>query len=160
MLPTLGGHRLYLRHIIPSDVDALLGVYADPKTMRFAADPVFTDTTMMQKMLQSVACLYASGESFEWAIVLKESGLLIGTCGLHSFNTARNQCEVGCLLGSAYWGKGLMQEALSTLIPYAREIGIQRLLADIDQQNLQARRFFIKQGFQLQGDNGFWLALV
>ncbi|GGO69502.1 GNAT family N-acetyltransferase [Bowmanella pacifica] len=159
MLPTLVGHRLYLRHINTADADALFSLYADANTMRFAADPVFTHMDMMQQMLSSVASLYASGESYEWALVLSDSEHIVGTCGLHSFNTERTRCEVGCLLASPFWGQGLMQDALSLLLSHAKQLGITHLLADIEPQNHRARRFFTKLGFHCDANGLFSLEL-
>ncbi|CZF86676.1 GNAT family N-acetyltransferase [Grimontia marina] len=148
MKPVLSSHRLVLRSIVHSDVDDLFEIYGNEQVMEFASDPVFTSIEMVHQMLESVARLEATEESFEWAIVEKASNKVIGTCGLHSFNQARSECEVGCLLHPAYWNKGFMSEALPLLFEHAETMGIQQLRADIDQHNVRSQRLFRKLGFK------------
>ncbi|CZF82482.1 ribosomal-protein-S5-alanine N-acetyltransferase [Grimontia celer] len=148
MNTVLSSHRLALRPIVHSDADDLFEVYGDEQVMEFASDPVFTSIEMVHQMLTSVARLEAAEESFEWAIVEKASNKVIGTCGLHSFNQVRSECEVGCLLHRAYWNKGFMLEAHPLLFEYAKSIGIQQLRADIHQHNVRSQRLFRKLGFR------------
>ncbi|MOA52011.1 Acetyltransferase (GNAT) family protein [compost metagenome] len=101
-------------------------------------------------MLASVERLLAVGESLEWGLVLRESGHLIGTCGLHSFETGLRQAELGCMLARNHWGRGLMGEALSAVMEYAGELGIRTLLADIEPENLPSQRLFRRMDFVWQ----------
>ncbi|NGN97154.1 GNAT family N-acetyltransferase [Grimontia sp. S25] len=147
MKPVLSSHRLVLRSLAHSDAEDLFEIYGNEQVMEFASDPVFTSIKMVHQMLESVARLEATEESFEWAIVEKASNKVIGTCGLHSFNQARSECEVGCLLHRAYWKKGFMSEALPLLFEHAETMGIRQLRADIDQPNVRSQRLFGKLAF-------------
>jgi RimJ/RimL family protein N-acetyltransferase len=85
----------------------------------------------------------------------------VGTCGLHSFAAGASLCqaEVGCMLARSHWGQGLMGEALSALIAYARQLGIITLLADIEPNNLPSQRLFERLGFIWQQDTSYRLLL-
>jgi ribosomal-protein-alanine N-acetyltransferase len=66
---------------------------------------------------------------------------------LHSFETAFCQAELGCMLASSHWGRGLMGEALTCLMEYAGQLGIATLLADIESDNLPSQRLFRRLDF-------------
>lgn len=148
MKPTLYVSRILLRTIENTDSDDLFEIYADTHTMEFASDPVFSSSSMVVQMLDSVARLEQSGESLEWAIVERQTSKVIGTCGLHSFSSDGQGCEVGCLLNSTYWRQGFMTEALGLLFNYAKSVGISVLYADIDKSNLRSQALFKKLGFE------------
>ncbi|KKD60167.1 GNAT family acetyltransferase [Grimontia sp. AD028] len=151
MKPVLSSHRLVLRSIVHSDVDDLFEIYGNEQVMEFASDPVFTSIKMVHQMLESVARLEATEESFEWAMVEKASNKVIGTCGLHSFSEDRSECEVGCLLNAAHWNKGLMSEALPLLFEFAGSVGVKALIADINNDNVRSIALFEKLGFEVSG---------
>ncbi|MCI2068757.1 MAG: GNAT family N-acetyltransferase [Bacilli bacterium] len=59
----------------------------------------------------------------ESGIVLKETGKLIGSIGLHQYSDAkdfpdRKSIEIGYVLSKDYWGHGYMTEACKALIDY------------------------------------------
>ncbi len=158
MKPDLHGSRIVLRSIQTDDSDDLFEIYGDIQTMEFASDPVFTSKDMIVQMLESVARLEKSGESWEWAVIEQATNKVIGTCGLHSFSNSGDSCEVGCLLNSSYWRQGYMSEALSLLISHAKSLGIEKLYADIDEGNFRSQALFDKLGFTAK--NGLFQRLL
>ncbi|HHQ4541220.1 GNAT family N-acetyltransferase [Aeromonas veronii] len=148
MKPDLTGTRVVLRTIGPQDAADLFEIYGNPLTMEFASDPCFTSPTMVAQLMASVVRLEQTGESLEWAIVERKSNKVIGTCGLHSFSEAGHCCEVGCLLNAAYWRRGFMSEALGLLFAHASTLGVTRLTADIDADNVRSIALFEKLGFK------------
>ncbi len=152
MKPDLYGERVVLRTIRSDDVDDLFEIYGHEQTMQFASDPTFTGLDMMQQMLESVLLLEELNESLEWAIVEKTSSKVIGICGLHAFSACRTSCEVGCLLNVIYWKQGYMSEALALLLSYAKSMGINQLIADIDIGNFRSKALFEKLGFKPKDD--------
>ncbi|MFM4833846.1 GNAT family N-acetyltransferase [Aeromonas media] len=149
-LPVLLTPRLLLRPLGVQDSVDLFAIYGDPEVMRFVGEPPFPELATVSQMLASVERLLAVGESLEWGLVLRESGHLIGTCGLHSFEAGLPQAEVGCMLARSHWGQGLMFEALSAVTGYAGELGIRTLLADIEPDNLPSQRLFRRLDFVWQ----------
>ncbi|ATP91914.1 N-acetyltransferase [Aeromonas caviae] len=160
-LPVLLTPRGRLRPFDGRDAADLFAIYGDPLVMRFVGEPPFPSLATVSQMLASVERLLAGGESLEWGLVLRGSGRLVGTCGLHSFaaGASLRQAEVGCMLARSHWGQGLMGEALSALIAYARQLGIITLLADIEPNNLPSQRLFERLGFIWQQDTSYRLLL-
>jgi len=148
-LPHIHGQRIFLRTMRHDDAIRLLELYGDPVVMRHTDESPFPDLDTVALMLESVRTLLASGESLEWAIALKESDTLIGTCGLHSFDWSTATAEVGCLLMRAEWGKHIMSEAVRLLMGYAADVlRLRRLKADVAAENHRAQRLFSSLGFR------------
>lgn len=156
-LPSLSTPRLQLRALDAGDSADLFAIYGDPLVMRFVGEPPFPTLATVAQMLASVERLLAAGESLEWGLVARDSGCLIGTCGLHSF--AGGQAEVGCMLARSHWGEGWMAEALTALIAYARQLGLATLVADIEPDNLPSQRLFRRLGFVWQQASCYRLSL-
>ncbi len=63
--------------------------------------------------------------------------LVIGTTTLFNLNLDNGRAELGYAMGSAYWGKGYMSEALRALVSHAFEVmNLRRLEADVDPRTL------------------------
>lgn len=89
-----------------------------------------------------------------FALVHKESGKVIGSLGLHVSSTAGTPCEmlrskeIGYVLSKAYWGKGLMPEAVNEVIRYCFEdLGVELLTVGHFEGNEQSKRVIEKCGF-------------
>lgn len=147
-LPTRSTSRLDLRVLTFGDRVDLFAIYGDAAVMAFTSDPAFPDLSYVDQMLASMARLFAERSSLEWGVNLRSEGRIIGTCGLHSFDQETHAAEIGCILGRAYWGQGLMREALSTVIDFGFErLGLQVIKADIDAPNLRSLALFQRLGF-------------
>lgn len=89
-----------------------------------------------------------------FALVHKEDGRVIGSLGLHVSRTAGTPFEplrskeIGYVLSKAYWGKGLMPEAVGEVIRYCfEELGAEVLTVGHFEGNDQSKRVIEKSGF-------------
>lgn len=147
-VPTLRTPRLDLRPLTTADRADLFAIYGDADVMAFTNDPAFPDLSYVDQMLASVARLFTERASLEWGVSLRAEGRIIGTCGLHSFDAEQQCAEIGCILGRAYWGQGLMREALSAVIVFGFErFDLQTIKADIDAPNVRSLALFQRLGF-------------
>jgi [ribosomal protein S5]-alanine N-acetyltransferase len=154
-LPLLTTGRLYLRALTPLDRQALFAIYGDAEVMHYTSDPVFPDPSYIDQMLTSVATLFQQRQSLEWGITLHHDDVVIGTCGLHSFDFAQGSAEIGCLLKHSYWGQALMQEALEAVIAFGFTVlHLNTIYADIDAPNMRSSRLFQRLGFAQVDDAG------
>jgi [ribosomal protein S5]-alanine N-acetyltransferase len=150
-VPIIRTPRLILRAMTSTDSADLFAIYGDPHTMLYASEEPFPSIATVAQMLLSVESLRREGKSIEWGVELVSAKRLVGTCGLHSFNSATSTAEIGCMLARSYWGQDLMREALQALFAWAVEqIGLSRLCADIDEPNQRSRILFTRLGFHLQ----------
>ena len=91
-----------------------------------------------------------------FAIVYKENGKVIGSLGLH-YSWANEEAEykdyklkyIGYVLSKAYWGQGLMTEAVKEVIRFCKdECSLDALTIGHFVENERSRRVIEKCGFK------------
>jgi ribosomal-protein-alanine N-acetyltransferase len=97
----------------------------------------------------------------EYALVLKEENKVIGSLGFQNRTADLNyradiQREIGYVLSKAYWGRGLMTEAVREAIQYAFvEMKVDVLRCGHKLINLQSKRVIEKSGFKYYCDGTY-----
>ena len=87
-----------------------------------------------------------SGKDF--AVVLKESGNVIGSCGIYP-DSDNNNGEIGWILHRDYWRRGYGTELGSALIKYGFEtLSLRRIIAEGAAENYGSRRVMERNGMQ------------
>lgn len=95
---------------------------------------------------------YALGEFYDWALVDRESGRMIGTCGFTRFDFSHNSGEIGYVLNPEYHGHGYATEAAERVIRFGFEVlGLHRIEAKFMQGNEASRRVMDKLGMTFEG---------
>jgi ribosomal-protein-alanine N-acetyltransferase len=74
---------------------------------------------------------------------------LAGTIGYHCWATGEDsKAEIGFDLSSAYWGQGLMSEAVTPVLQFGFEgMGLKLIEATVDPANERSLRLVSKLGF-------------
>lgn len=113
--------RLILRELQPSDFDALCRIMQDEETMT-AYEGAFSDEEV-QAWLDRQLERYRKWGFGLWAVVLKETGAMIGQCGL-TMQPWKGQevLEIGYLFERAHWHRGYATEAARACRAYAFDI--------------------------------------
>lgn len=113
--------RLYLREMEQSDFEDLCKILKDEETMA-AYEGAFHDAEV-QEWLDKQLSRYQKYGFGLWAVVLKETGEMIGQCGL-TVQQWKNQelLEIGYLFQRLYWHKGYATEAAKACKKYAFEV--------------------------------------
>jgi ribosomal-protein-alanine N-acetyltransferase len=90
----------------------------------------------------------SKGESYYWAIALKENNSLIGTICLWNIDLEKEVAEIGYELLPAFQGKGIMQEAISAIIKFGFEkINLKIILALLEARNKRSITLLLKNNF-------------
>jgi RimJ/RimL family protein N-acetyltransferase len=151
-LPTLNAERVALRWLTEADVPDLFAVFGDPAVMRYWSSPPLVDDAAARELLAEIHELFAKGTLHQWGVGLIDSGEIIGTCTLTSWQAESRRAELGFALGRKHWGHGYMSEALTALLNYAfGELDLNRLEADVDPRNRGSRRLLERLGFVPEG---------
>ncbi len=89
-----------------------------------------------------------------FAVVLKENNKAIGSVGIEKLSTEVDGYEhltgreIGYVLSKDYWGRGLMPEAVKSVISYCFEtVNCDYLLCSCSPRNIQSARVIEKCGF-------------
>ena len=132
--------RLLLREMTQDDLPALQGILQDEETM-YAYNGAF-DEAETQAWLDRQLSRYAQFGFGLWAVVLKESGGMIGQCGLTMQPWRGDEVlEVGYLFNRAFWHHGYATEAARGCMEYAFDrLGAREVCSIIRETNLPSRR--------------------
>jgi [ribosomal protein S5]-alanine N-acetyltransferase len=86
-----------------------------------------------------------------WAIVWRETEKMIGTIELHGYRPG-HKAELGYVISSEYWGKGITVEASKAVLKYAFEfLHLKRVDCNAFTVNQQSIRVCEKLGLHLIG---------
>jgi ribosomal-protein-alanine N-acetyltransferase len=95
---------------------------------------------------------YRKGEFFDWAVVEKASGKMIGTCGFARLEKNHRIGEIGYVLNPAYHGRGYATEAASAVIRYGFEtLGLNRIEGRYMVENIASRKVMEHCGLVFEG---------
>jgi len=110
--------RLMLREMTPEDLPTLRRILQDEAVM-YAYEGAFNEEET-RRWLEGQLRRYREDGFGLWAVVLKETGAMIGQCGLtmQPVNDSR-VLEIGYLFQKAYWHHGYATEAAIACREYA-----------------------------------------
>ncbi len=150
--PTLETERLVLRAMSLNDAEDMFVYASDPNVARYVTWPAHQSVDDSTGFLRFIEQRYAAGDAYDWGLVLKATGRLVGTCGYVKWNKNHHVGEIGYALGSDYWGRGLVTEATRKVIDFGfTEMQLNRIEAWCKLENLGSERVMQKVGMQFEG---------
>lgn len=148
-IPVLETKRLILRKILPTDESDMYEYAKDPETSRFLLWEPHSSRSFTRAHLLYLQNQYQRAAFFDWALVEKESGKMIGTCGFTEIYEKEKRAEVGYVIAPAFHRKGFAPEALSKVMEYGFEaLGLLQLDARFMEENLASEKVLLRSGFQ------------
>jgi RimJ/RimL family protein N-acetyltransferase len=138
--------RLILRPYVIDDFEALHKILSDKKTMSFWPAPFTTEQT--NRWIERSIKSYKENQFGRFAVELKESGKIIGDCGiLLSELDGKQENDLGYIIYADYWGRGFGTEAAQACLDYAfNELGLKRVAANMATDNITSIRVAEKIG--------------
>ncbi len=148
----LNGARVLVRPVEARDLPDLLVVNGDDGVTRYLPYATWTCLADAQAWLTLAQAAQATGNTLQWVVVEKATHTVIGACLLFQYDAASARAELGYVLGRPWWGKGLMQEALSGVLACAfTSLHLRRIEAEVDPRNLPSGRLLKTLGFASEG---------
>lgn len=141
--------RLLLREHAPDDFDALHEIFSDAETMKHYPHPFSAEETL--GWIERNQRRYAEHGFGLWAMELKETGRLIGDCGV-TLQPIHGQMlpEIGYHIHRAHQRRGYASEAAAGCIRYAFEtLGFDRVYSYMKYTNEPSARTAMKNGMRL-----------
>ncbi|CAJ2650941.1 unnamed protein product [Trifolium pratense] len=143
--------RITLRTLHLSDLDDLMVWTTDEKVAKFCSWEPYTSKDDGIKFIENIP------NKFLWCKAICLNDRAIGCISLHSRepdDKSRNKsAELGYVLGSKYWGKGIVTYVVKQVVKVAfSELkNLERLEAFVDVENVASQRVLEKAGFQKEG---------
>ena len=151
-IPTLETDRLILRGMRVSDAPDMFEYARRPSVTEYLTWNPHTTIDETREYLTYVGQRYRTGDFYDWAMVDKETGRMIGTCGFTSFNCPADSAEIGYVLNPAYQGRGLATEAVRRVLQFGfEELNLHRIEAHFIQGNDASRRLMERVGMTFEG---------
>ena len=123
--------RLLIRQQTLDDLQPLYQILSNPITMSFWPTPFTLATTQawVERNLQR----YAEHGWGRWAVVLKQTGALIGDCGIiHTKVAGTLEYDLGYIIDHHHWRQGYASESVAACRDYAiSTLGLGRLVANM-----------------------------
>jgi len=142
--------RLCLRRLCAEDGPSVVGYRSLPEVARFQSWESFGPDDAARLIASQAGVMPDTpGTWLQLALVLLESGEVVGDCGIHFRRDEPRQVELGITLAPAYQGRGLATEALSSVLEYVfGSLGKHRASAVTDAENHAAAGLFRRLGFR------------
>lgn len=151
-LPTIDAPRVRLRWLTAEDVPALYTVFSHAEVTEYWSWPAFTEMAQAQALLENIHQLFADRELYQWGVADRSNDQVIGTVTLWQIHEDNRRAEIGFALARDRWGQGLMQEALRAFLGNCFGVlGLHRIEADVDPDNVSSLRLLERLGFQREG---------
>ena len=150
---TLETDRLILRTFRAEDANAMYANWAcDPDVTKFLSWPAYKSIDDARSILKIWLEGYEKPDFYQWAIVLKELGQPIGSISVVNLDNRVEMAEIGYCIGKTWWGRGIMPEAVKSVMVYLfEEVGMQRIEAGHDPDNPASGAVLRKCGLQYEG---------
>ena len=141
--------RLRCRRWTADDVDAVYALYSDPQAVRWVGDGPRSTPEACRTWMDVTARNYAQRGYGMFALEARDSGRLVGFCGLvHPGGQPEPEIKYAFL--PAVWGQGLAGEAVPALLAYgARVHGLQRIVATVAPENVVSQKVLTRAGARL-----------
>jgi ribosomal-protein-alanine N-acetyltransferase len=125
--------RLLIRPLADDEREAMLALWRDPANRRVTSP----DEARVRRWLTVV-----------WGVWERESGDLVGDCSLH-FDTGFGEWELSYGFRRDRWSRGYATEAARACVRHGfEEIGLEKIVADVDPANAASARVLEKCGLE------------
>ncbi|MDR1465974.1 MAG: GNAT family N-acetyltransferase [Oscillospiraceae bacterium] len=144
--------RLFLRRFTLADADAMFrNTLRDPEVPVYMTWSVYQTIDAARDYIASIVDGYGK-TSYHWAIVIKETGEPVGSIGVGRYNDQTRSFSIGYSIGSNWWRRGYMTEALRELVRFFfEEVGANRIEAQHDVRNPNSGKVMQKAGLRYEG---------
>ncbi len=152
----IGSERLILRPLRSGDEDDLLAYQSDPNVVRYIPWDVRTREDVREALDRAIAApirLLETGDHANLAIVLRESGRVIGQSNLSIASKANRHGELGYVINPAYARRGFASEATRVVLDFAFfKLDLHRVTARIDTRNVASAAVAAKLGMRREAE--------
>ena len=112
--------RLVLRRLTRYDLEDVYAYCSDPQVSKYLLWSPHESMRTTRQYLTLVERKYRSAEFYDWGV--EYEGRIIGTCGFTSFSVVDDSAQIGYVLSSEFWGRGIATEMLKSVIRYGFDV--------------------------------------
>lgn len=149
--PVLKTERLLLRQILPADVQSVFQGLSDARVIKHFAIS-FASLEATEEQMKWYADMLTNDTGRCWAICSLDNSIFYGVCTLNFWKKEHRNAETGYWIFPAYWGKGIVPEAMKTILAFGfKEMNLHRITAEVEDDNQGSIAVMKKLGFFYEG---------
>ncbi len=164
--PSLRTDRLLLRQFTADDINVVYQGLSHPQVIPYYGVS-YSSLEATQKQMDWFADLEEEGTGIWWAVCSADNLNFYGAGGFNDINRIHKKAEVGFWLLPAYWGRGIMQEAMPLMLAYGfNTLHLHRIEGFVENENTNCKKALSKLEFSYEGTmkdcewkNGKWISL-
>jgi ribosomal-protein-alanine N-acetyltransferase len=144
--------RLVVRQLTPDDATFLLGLFNEPSFLANIGDRGIRSVEDAHRFIVEVPMAsYAKNGHGHYRVELRDTGTVIGTCGLIRRDYI-GETDIGFAYLPAYWGQGYAYEAAVAVMEFGRtQLRMTRIVAVVSPHNTPSIRLLEKLGLRYSG---------
>lgn len=143
--------RLILRELTPNDAQFAFELNGNPEVVMYTGDGPFDSVEEARQFLENYSDYQRNGFG-RWGVVLKETGELIGWCGLKR-DRETGEVDLGYRFFQESWNKGFATEASAACLEIGKtKFGLERIIARARKENPASYKVMEKLGFTFEKD--------
>ena len=111
----------------------------------------FDDMEVTETDLSQICQTCQNSDNYKWAIVLKNTGQVIGSIRAE-ISYVTDSAQLCFSLGRQWWNNGYMKEAIKAVVHFLfEEVQTERIAAFCEGYNRIAGKVLLRSGFQAEG---------
>lgn len=151
-LPVIQTEHLILRPFKMHDCQDVFLYSSDREVARYVLWDAHRSLSDTRNYIRYMLRLYREGQPCSWAIVLKETGKVIGSIGYMWLDPVNDSAEVGYSISRTWWNHGFTTEALKFVLHEGfTSLRLNRIEAQHDVRNPASGRVMEKCGMSQEG---------
>ncbi len=146
--------RLVVRRLHPDDWKDLLEIMANETLHRYTETPMLTEEEIIRWLEEDRGVrLTQGGQGLYLGLELSSEPKLMGYVSFGYTDATRQQAGFHLLVNERYHRRGYALETVAALLQFAfADIGLHRVAASCDRENLAARGLLEKAGMRCEGE--------
>jgi len=142
--------RLRFRPPMPQDAETIFAAYAqDLEVCRFMVWTPHSSVEITSQFIRRCVGSWHAETAFPYVLALRDNDAVVG---MLEVRPTANRANIGYVLAKAYWGRGLMAEAIRAFATLAfSDLSFFRVEATCDVENRASARVLEKSGFVREG---------
>ena len=151
-IPAYETGRLLFRQMCGEDSADMYEYASDPRVSAYLLWSPHESPAYTRSYLSYLQKAYRRGEFYDWAVIEKASGKMIGTGGFSRIEPKNDLAEIGYVLSAAHWGRGYGSEIASFLLSFGFTVlRCERIEARYMTENTASHHVMEKCGMRFEG---------
>ena len=146
--PLIHTERLLLRKVEQNDVNEIFILRSDKRVLEYLDRAPASDINEAAIWIEKMIDLEKNNDAVTWSITCKPQTTLIGTICFWNISKEHYRSEIGYALHPNMQGKGIMQEAMATVLEYGfKTMQLHSIEANVNPNNVSSIKLLERNNF-------------